>query len=174
MNPEERKSQVNDLKNVLRTFTIIIALLGGIPYGIYLGAHTRISTLMLFASPMIAGLLFMAAEIVLTKKIAAQFSFYPAAGIILTALFLLLGIGHVGLTSVLLINRAVPVLSETENFRLTGRMVYQPGGAIVELEGNTYDDLPAIRSINLHDIPFAKKGTMLHIHFRRGLLGMRY
>lgn len=168
MSPEDRKSQVNELKNVLRTFTFIVALLGGIPYGIYLGAHTRISTLMLLASPMIAGLLLMAAEMIITKKIAAQFSFYPAAGILLTVLFLQLN------SSIRPGERQSVTCSIA---RADGRAWY--AGAFRNSEtiktlyfaGNEFDDCRLLRIFSSNSGKFRSTGKV-RMYFENGLFGL--
>lgn len=88
--------------------------------------------------------------------------------------FIALGIGPLGLTGTLLVNHMIPVHKESENYRLTGTLIYQPGGAIVDLENKAHYDEPELRKIPLKEMPLVKKGATLHIRFYRGIFGMLY
>lgn len=88
-------------------------------------------------------------------------------------LFLLFGIGPIGLSSMLLINR-IPVFNETEEYVMTGRTMYLKGGVAVELVGNNYTADPEIREIPIYKMDQIKPGRTLAIHFSRGIFGMRY
>lgn len=90
-------------------------------------------------------------------------------------LFLLFGLAPVTLSATLLVNRLVPISSETETYYLTGKLNSYHGNYVAaELQGNAYQDDPSVREIpRTFSYVGIHAGEKMIIHFKRGLLGLR-
>jgi Mlc titration factor MtfA (ptsG expression regulator) len=111
-----------------------------------------------------------AGGILLYKKIVRA----EALGLPQFVLFLFFGFAPVTLSSGLLINRLVPVASETEIYFLTGKLSSAHGNVAAELIGNAYSDDPSVREVpDAVAYSSIRAGEKMIIHFKRGLLGLR-